>query len=186
MPLINKQELASRLGVSLPTLSAWMRRWDAEFPVEERGTNGRDYKFDAAAVIDFIENKRDVERSKLTERDEALAQLVFPGFEPEPLAPGLSLKDQHEALKIRRLQRQEAEDAGKLVLVSEIRPLLTDAFTSWNARLHAALRAGARDANLTQAQLAAIEARIADAQREFVRETTAYLAPQDAPAPPLH
>jgi terminase small subunit / prophage DNA-packing protein len=47
---VNRADLASTFGVSLPTVDAWVRRGA---PFVERGSKGREWKFDTAAVIDW-------------------------------------------------------------------------------------------------------------------------------------
>ena len=48
--LINRGELASLCGVSLPTLDSWIEKG---CPYVERGSKGVEWKFDSAAVIDW-------------------------------------------------------------------------------------------------------------------------------------
>lgn len=47
---VNRVELASLCGVSLPTVDAWVRRG---CPARQRGSKGREWEFDTAAVIDW-------------------------------------------------------------------------------------------------------------------------------------
>ncbi|MGE5546490.1 MAG: terminase small subunit [Solirubrobacterales bacterium] len=53
--IVNRSELAEILGKSLPTISAWVAR--AGFPVIEEGRQGKEWKFDTAQVIDWIEQQ---------------------------------------------------------------------------------------------------------------------------------
>lgn len=46
--LLNKREVGELLGVSQPTLDAWIRR--DGLPFEEEGTNGREWSFRASSV----------------------------------------------------------------------------------------------------------------------------------------
>lgn len=185
MATVNKQELARKLDVSIPTLSAWMAKWP-DFPVEERGSNGRDYRFDAPAVLAFLHDKRDEQLAARAEKDEQLAQLVFPGMEPDPaeaIPPGLSIKDHRELLQIRRLQRQERELNRELVPAAELRALLLDAFATLNSRIHMAIRAAGREQNLSAATVSAIAARVVEAQRGAVADLQAQLSDPHAAEP---
>jgi len=40
---LNKRDMALRLRISLPTLTAWIDRWP-DFPIAQRGTNGASYR----------------------------------------------------------------------------------------------------------------------------------------------
>ena len=48
---VNRADLATLCGVSLPTIDAWLRKG---CPIVERGSKGREAKFDSAAVIRWI------------------------------------------------------------------------------------------------------------------------------------
>jgi phage terminase Nu1 subunit (DNA packaging protein) len=48
--LVNRAELASLCNVSLPTVDGWVRKG---CPAIERGSKGREWRFDCAAVIDW-------------------------------------------------------------------------------------------------------------------------------------
>ena len=51
--IVNRADLASLCGVSLPTIDAWLRKG---CPIVERGSKGREAKFDSAAVIRWIKD----------------------------------------------------------------------------------------------------------------------------------
>lgn len=114
----NKAELANHLGITLPTLTRWIFRYGAEFPIKERGSNGRDYVFDFAAVFDFLSARRDEQKQAAAEKDEQLAQLRLP-FDvpgaPEPVSAAANLKQEIMDWQLRGLKRQEAEKAKALV-----------------------------------------------------------------------
>ena len=168
--VVNKQELATWLGVSLPTLSRWMVRYRPDFPILEAGSNGRDYRFDAAAVSDFLRVKKEEDAASAAERDESLAQLRLPfdlpGVEPPPKAT--STKDELLAWELRKRQRQEAEAAGLLVPVAQV----ADAVRAVLARLsrddQAFLRQIAREQGWPDAYTRALETRRAEQQRATV------------------
>ena len=177
-PLVNMRELAVQLRTSRQTLSVWLDRWP-DFPVVERGTNGREYQFDAHAVFAFLRARRDEQARSTAERDQALSQLAFPFDPPDdaPPEPRLSLKDQVEALKLRRLQREEAERSGRLVEAAAVADLLTTCLTTLQRTLRAGIRQAGLEHNLPDPVIRALESRLADAQRSFVRDAAAFLRP---------
>jgi phage terminase Nu1 subunit (DNA packaging protein) len=179
--VVNKRELARYLKTSVVTIGNWIERYEA-FPILQPGTNGRDYKFDLRAVVDFLRAQKDAETRFAAERDEALAQLVLPlvleAIDPPP-SNGLKLstKDQIEALKLSSMRRQEAERLGQLVPVAEVSEALIAALATFSRMQRAAVRQAAADQNLPHSVVRALEQRFADAQRTFVREAGAYLTP---------
>lgn len=178
-PLINMRQLANQLRISRQTLTVWLDRWP-DFPICERGTNGREYAFDAAAVFDFLRAKQAEDAASTAARDAALAQLTLPFalLEDDAARPavGVSLKDQISALKLRQLQREEAEASSRLVEASEVSHVLVTCFTQLNRALHHAIRQAARDHNLPDAVARSLEGRMEDAQRAFVRDASGLMA----------
>ena len=126
-PVVKKKELAKLLKISRQTLDLWIERWD-QFPVLERGTNGREWQFDPAAVTDFLRARREEERQRKEARDEALAQLSLPLDDDEamPGLSGLSAADRLRMAQLAKLQREEAERLGKLVRRDEIEAALVE------------------------------------------------------------
>ncbi len=188
--MVNKRELARYLKTSVVTIGNWIERYEA-FPILQPGTNGRDYKFDLRAVVDFLRAQKDAEARFAAERDETLAQLVLPlvleTIDP-PAANGarLSTKDQIEALKLSSMRRQEAERLGQLVPVNEVSEALIAALATFSRMQRAAVRQAAADQNLPHSVVRALEARFADAQRTFVREAGSFLTPIEAEAALAH
>ena len=170
--ILNKAELANWLGISLPTLSSWMLRYGPEFPVVERGTNGRDYRFEAEAVADFLRAKQEEEAALKARRDEALAQLRLPmEIAPEVgIAPGstLPIKDQIAALELRRRQREEAERSRLLVLAAPVRDAFRAVLTRISADNRASLGRLAREHSWPDAYLRELERRWAEQQASTV------------------
>ena len=67
---VNRAELAHTLGVSLVTVDAYIRRG---CPFEQRGSKGKEWKFDTAAVIGWLRDQ-DVQQAigaPRLEKDEA-------------------------------------------------------------------------------------------------------------------
>jgi phage terminase Nu1 subunit (DNA packaging protein) len=170
-PVLNKAELAHALNVSLPTLSRWLMRY-AEFPVLERGTNGRDYKFDAAAVFEFLRARQEEQAQAAADKDEQLSQLKLPFEVPgADQAPAkTSVKDEIEAYKLRKLQREEAERAGQLVPVAQVSDALQTVFARLSRDMHAFIRQIGREQQWPDSYIRSVEARLAQAQRVSVRD----------------
>lgn len=130
---LNKKEMAKRIGVSLPTLTSWIERWD-DFPIVERGTNGARYRFNPHDVLLFISEKQAEERAKTAERDERLTSIqlemaeLFPEEESVPEESHSDIKKQLDAWKLRAFKRKEAEISGRLLIASEVRDNLMDVF----------------------------------------------------------
>lgn len=74
---VTKDEMARRLGVCLPTLSAWLHRWP-DFPVLERGAKGRPWRFDPEAVKAFVARKQQEREAVEAERDRLLRSFQLP------------------------------------------------------------------------------------------------------------
>jgi len=182
--LVNKRELARRLGVSLPTMGALIDRYQ-DFPVVERGTNGVEWKFDLATVIAFVQAQREAEAASKAARDEQLAQLVLPlDLQPAEIpAPGLSFRDQLAAVELRAKLRKEAIEAGGLVRVVDVENDLTIMLGTWRAALRDFLRQMAREQNWSDELARVYEARLAKLQEKLVDQAPELLAtasPADA------
>lgn len=178
-PLVNLRELAVYLRTTRQTLSVWLDRWP-DFPVITQGTNGRQYQFNAADVVAFLRSKKDEQARSSAERDQALAQLAFPFEVADEPATGLRLsaKDQMEAIKLRRMQREEAERSGQLVEAVAVTDLLTTCFTTLQRTLRAGIRQAGIEHNLPSSVVRALEARLAEAQRALVSEAGTFLRVQ--------
>lgn len=130
---LNKKEMAKRIGVSLPTLTSWIERWD-DFPIIERGTNGSRYRFNPHDVLLYISEKQAEERAKTAERDERLTSIqlemaeLFPEEERGSEESHSDIKKQLDAWRLRGLKRKEAELSGRLLIASEVRDNLMDVF----------------------------------------------------------
>lgn len=168
--VLNKQELAHWLRVSLPTLGRWMMRYGADFPVLERGSNGREFKFDPAAVSAFLRARQEEQTASKAEQDEALAQLRLPfdlpGVEPPPKAT--SPKDELLAWEVRKRQRQEAEAAGALVPAAQMADAVRAVLARISRDTHAFVRQVGREQNWPDAYTRTLEQRLAEQQRVTV------------------
>jgi phage terminase Nu1 subunit (DNA packaging protein) len=169
--LVNKAEVAGILGISLPTLAAWIARY-SDFPVYERGANGREWRFDAAAVRAWELSRREAEARDEAARRDLLAQFALPLTDPGDAATGDGVASLEEIRRIRESDKLRLE-RGFLVDVSSLRQQLTAAVTKWNRATHATLRQAARDLNLPDAVARELQARLADAQTQFLRDLRA-------------
>lgn len=167
--LVNKRELAAILGISQPTLADWIDR-HADFPVVERGTNGKEWRFDAAAVAEFIRAKDEEAAREEADRRARLAQLGLPFTDPGDAAAPASTDYTLDDIKRIQLADKLRTERGFLVSVPETRQHLTASIARWNRSLHAVIRQAARDFALPDAIARALDERLAEAQRQFVRE----------------
>ena len=166
--LVNKRELAGMLGVSLPTISAWIDRYP-DLPVAERGTNGREWKFDAVAVRDFLSAREENEKTQEAERQAAIAQLGMP-LEEGGAGEGLTARDRFENIKALRAEDQLRLERGYLVSVPALRQAMTGAVARWNKSLNAELRQAGRDFNLPDAVVRALIDRLGQTQRRLAKD----------------
>ena len=88
---VNKQELAQKiLEVSVPTVNAIINRYP-DLPIEQRGTNGLAWRFDACAVVKFLQDKRAEARRAGAGRETLFEQLKLSLDEMDaPEASGFS------------------------------------------------------------------------------------------------
>ncbi len=169
-PLVNKAEMAKKLGISLPTLTAWMDRYP-EFPVRDRGTNGRNYRFAAEDVFEFLSERKAEEAAREGARDEALAQLQLPmELLPRENLPKSTVKDEIDAWRLRKIQREEAVAAGTLVSAEDVRQALRSGLTRLNRGTVAFVRQLGREHNWPDSYMTKVEERLAEVQRASVAE----------------
>jgi len=169
--LVNKAEIAGLLGISLPTLAAWIARY-SDFPVFERGANGKEWRFDAAAVRAWELSRREAEIRDDAARRDLLAQFALPLSDPGDATAGDGVASLEEIRRIRETDRLRLE-RGFLVDVSQLRQQLTGAVAKWNRATHATMRQAARDLNLPDAVARELLARLSDAQTQFLRDLRA-------------
>ncbi len=177
---LTKRELHLKLGVSRPTLDAWIDRYP-DFPIVERGTNGTPYRFDPVAVIAFLKAKQDEQAKRNAERDEQLAQLVLPLDRPSS-EPGKIISAEE------RLKEAKA-NAAEIALGKEVGPLeekLLYTFGELNRHLTAFIRQLAREQNWPEPILLDAERRLAEMQRACRSGLAEYLNPIEAEAHVAH
>lgn len=166
---VNKRELAAILGRSVPTVSAWIERYP-DFPVLDRGTNGKEWRFDPAAVAAFVTDLDAAEARATAERQTRIQQLGLPFTDPgdgvQPTNAGYTLDD----IKLIQATDKLRMERGFLVDVSETRVTFTAAIARWNRAQRAVIHQAGRDFNLSEAVTRGLFDRFAQAQRQFVRD----------------
>ena len=181
---VNKTELSQILGVSLPTLSAWMARYGDAFPVLERGGRGRDFWFDHEAVQTFLESRKAEDEAGDAERQAALAQLALPighnggpGLEAEPeLTPAELLT----MWKVRRIQREEGYACGRLVEVHKVKSTVEGLLSDINRSLRMTVRRFGREHGLSTELTDALDEAVKQSQRDLIAYRRSLDAPADA------
>ena len=180
---VNKKELAAILGCSPQTLSAWVDRFGEAFPVLDRGTNGKEWRFNPPAVIAFLKSKHDAEEREAAERAAWLQQYALPGLTSPDDVEGVTKPSDLLALaKVRQIHRREQMEAGLLVPTSDVRMVLTGAVAKLNLFFQSILTQMARKHGWSDAQLRDATAMAHEAQRAFVRDVGTY-APDGADRP---
>jgi len=175
-PPVTKRELTKFLGVSRTTLDAWIDRWP-EFPIRERGSHGRGYKFDLREVCAFLRARQQEDADRRAERDEQLAQILLPfGPEPErPVSPGPSLDDQIKAMKLNEMRLAQAQRARQLVRAEDVRELFSHIWSESTRAMQAFVDQLAREQAWPAAILADRKQRLAEMQAETVRQAREFL-----------
>jgi phage terminase Nu1 subunit (DNA packaging protein) len=176
---VNKVELSKILQCSLPTLDRLLERHAADFPIVARGSNGVEWKFDAEAVLAFLQAREAAAAAAGRARDDLMRQYTLPGTDDADsgtLSPANLLK----LAQLRRLEREEQKEAGFLLQTTEVRPLLTNALAKFNRDLGTAIRQGMREHNVPDTTIRSVEARIAEAQRRIVAELQNLLVQADS------
>jgi hypothetical protein len=133
----NKAELTAILGCAPSTLTAWIERYGDEFPVIERGTNGREWRFDPAAVIAFLKTRRAEEERQAAEHVALLQQFALPGLtSPDDAAGVVKPADLLALARVRQIHRREHLESGLLVRTDDVRTALAGHLTRldlWSA-----------------------------------------------------
>ena len=164
--LVNKGELAGILGVTVATVSAWVSK-RPDFPVFERGTQGREWRFDPAAVVAFVTAMREAARAA------GVAQLGLALTDPGDASAvgGFSLAE----VKTARQADQVRAERSFLVESSAMVEALADALARWDRRVAEMLAAAGHDLNIPADGLAAVADRLAEGRRQFTAEAARAL-----------
>jgi phage terminase Nu1 subunit (DNA packaging protein) len=139
--LLNKLELCREAGISRPTLDARLRE-DPDFPVVSQGVSGEEWQFDAEAALRRLAETAPVKR----------------------LSPNQQLLE----LRLTRERRNLAQEAGDLLVASEMRDALSRALSALSRELRSLPAALGREAGLTPDQQRRLQLAIEEKQRAFV------------------
>jgi phage terminase Nu1 subunit (DNA packaging protein) len=180
---VNLEEMASKLGISLTTLREWMRK-HPDFPVVAEGRSGIAWQLDPEAVVAFVRSKREEEAEARAARDDQLAQISLP---MEDLVPpeerGVSASERLKMAQAMRVEDEVARQRGFLVLTSDMRTKLTEAWVPLNQFLQALPGQIGRRHNLPDGVIRDIRRLIETQQRELHRKLRELLAPDVQPPP---
>jgi phage terminase Nu1 subunit (DNA packaging protein) len=134
---VNKRELVQILDIALPTLDKWIAD-NPDFPIVERGSNGREWRFDAVAVKRWLAQLEENERTEEAERQRKISQIVLPLGGDGPLGdalPGGSPVQRLQLMKAAQIEQNLAVQAGQLVEKAKVRTGLQTALGLARARL---------------------------------------------------
>jgi phage terminase Nu1 subunit (DNA packaging protein) len=182
---VNKQELSDILGVSVVTVSDWIRRkYGDSFPVVSRGGNGREWSFDPDQVKAFLARVRDEAQQAEIERNAALRQYMLPmaqngaSSEEPSLAQPIRPQDELMMMKVRRMRREEAYHEGRLIEVARFDEMAEEMFTTWRRLLDEAVLRLATDHDLAPELVADMTLALNGCKRELVSIIRAKAAKQ--------
>lgn len=178
-PTFNKRELARSRNISLPTLDALIAKHGECFPVVERGTHGREWKFDPVAVSDFLAEQEAAGQAEAAAKQAAIAQLGLPltSAGGDPIA---NLKPAERLAHVRALQAEDrlAIDRKFLVLTANVRAGLQTAIAEWNRAEFAAIRQTFRRLGVPDLTAREIETALRGARDEFLAKLPGLLSDQ--------
>ena len=177
MSVVNQEEMAKALRISVPTLRALIRRY-ADFPIRQRGGRGVAWQLDPAEVMAFVRAKRAEEAAVSAAKDELLAQISLPLEEAVPpeeraLSAGDRLKNAQAMLKEDEVARQR----GFLVMKTDMRVTLTEAWAQLGQGLQSIPAIVGRRHNLPDAVVRDIRSLIAAQQRAIHARLAEFLQP---------
>lgn len=178
--LVNKKELAKRLGCSLPTLDRIIERYP-DFPIAQPGSNGRQYLFDAAVVVAYIREQQEREKAEAARRDTLLDQLVLPlAATDEPDAPDgrLSPTQRLQLARAHREERRLASDAGLLTPTPRVQAALAETLGGLARFLDGLPQTLGRRYNLPEVVVTAMKRDLDEQRRQLVTDLKKKLQPE--------
>lgn len=138
--VVNKSELAKILGVSKPTMGAILDRYP-DFPIEQRGGLGVEWRFDPELAKAFIITKRAEEEAANATRSELLAQCSLPldDLAPEEAGAARSLSAVERLQHARAMLAEDkvARERQFMVLKTDMRAALAPVWMSLGQSLQA-------------------------------------------------
>ncbi len=179
---VNKKELAKLLGYqSTNAVDRLLERYP-DFPIVERGSNGRDYVFDVENVKAWRAAQLEAERRAAAEREDLLGQSSLPGMS-DAAEKGLSGSQQLNFIKAKREEHKLGLETGLLVSTAELRFELDRAFTRLAQRLDALPENLARRFRLSPEIVHAIREDLEAWRKEQVADLGELMRRDDEEAP---
>lgn len=166
---VNKSELADLFEVSLPTVDEWIKDG---CPVEQEGSNGVPYVFDARKVLAWRRGVEDAKKRAADERAATLAQLQLSltgGASPDA-GPVLTGKDRIDALNAALLEDRLKRERKKVVPVEDVRADYQALFQLLRQRLLPLGVMLKRTAGLGEEQVRAVDAEVRGLLRDLSRQ----------------
>lgn len=179
VPTCNKRELAKILDVSLPTLDRMIDE-NPDFPVENRGSNGREYEFDPVKVKAWRDGKRAETIAAHTARMQALGS-----FDLGDGTGADAKQTPHELLAHARFEEKRRElqrDAGLLMDVASLRAMQAPVIQAVVTFLDNLPDMIGRKHALAPGMVEDIRADIEEARNDFVERMETALSEQQADA----
>jgi len=173
--LVSKRELCAVLRISRPTLDNWLDRND-DFPVMERGGNGKEWQFDAAAVVAYLRDKKDQEQRDAAERAGRLQQFALPidDVAADREAASLTPQERVAYARARQLERALARDSGLLVPTAEVRAALQIAIARLGRHLDSLVLQLARKHQWSPTVLRDTQGMLRDGREAFIRDLRGF------------
>lgn len=125
---LNQAELATAIGLTTRQLREHLAE-HPEWPVEQRGSEGKDYIFDGGAILDAMIAHWEGKLREREERAERIAKLAGITV-PAEAAGRLSLQDLREIEKLGREAQRRKIEQRDYVPKAEHEAVLTDVFTT--------------------------------------------------------
>ena len=180
--VVNKSELAKILGVSKPTMSAILDRYP-DFPIEQRGGLGVEWKFNPELCKAFVIAKRAEEEAANATRSELLAQCSLPLDDLVPEDPGtprnLSAVERLQHARAMLAEDKLARERQFMVLKTDMRARLAPVWLTMSQQLQALPARLATRYNLPAPVLRDMKDFIAAYQRDAYAQLIDLL-PEDA------
>ena len=173
--LVSKRELCTILRISRPTLDNWLDRND-DFPVVERGGNGKEWQFDAAAVVAYLRDKKDQEQRDAAERAERLQQFALPidDIAAAPDAASLTPQERVQYARARQIERELARDSGLLVPTADVRQALQTAIRQLADHFDSVVHQVAREEQWPPATLRKVQGKMHEGRTAFISRLRDY------------
>ena len=163
---VNKDEMARRMGVSLPTLTGMMKD-NEDFPIAAGGSRGVPYAFNVADVLEWKKRKAEEARQIVADKNEFLSQFEFE--EPEETTAATPAQRLQMANAM-RVERKMAMESGQLVLTASMRQAIQIALAVLGKRLDNIPGQLGREFNLPDGQQRAVKRYLDDARTALIRE----------------